>query len=283
MRHDRLLTFAISIVLTLIGVLCVQGNVIAQGISEQLLEISLADIVRGNSKGRIVSDPLFDFYAPPLKSKDRFRTVKRGLLIEQFDNSKSKTPAWDAGFRTLVLMKGDFKVDLDLDCTIEEPTSGWGQGIYIAVAFDDSLATEYRLCRHAIPGQGQIAQVEVTGTKIEEPKYIVSPTDFQSGLLSIEREGDLVNFFVDDGVVREKVAELASPGDADVRYIEIRCTRQVEGNTKARYLLKTLRIETDGFFGFEEENGGQFPWFYVFLSLQLVALFGLGYYAIRRS
>ena len=283
MRHKRLLKLAFFMVLPFIATLCMQSSAMAQDISDQLLEISLADIVRGNSKGAIVSDPLFDFYAPPLKSKDRFRAYKRGLLIEQFDNSKSKTPSWDAGFRTLVLMKGDFKVDLDLDCTIEEPSSGWGQGIYIAVAFDDSLATEYRLCRYAVPDQGQIVQVEVAGPRIEEPSYIVSPTDFQSGKLTIERIDGLVNFFVDDGKNIQKIAELTSPGDAHVRYIEVRCTRQNEGNTKARYLFKTLRIETDSFFGFEADNGGNFPWFYVILSLQLLALLVFSFFAIRRS
>ena len=231
-----------------------------QAANDRVIEIELRNVVRANSSGGTVSDPLFEFYPPPAKSQDRFRRLKSGLLIEQFDNSESETPSWDAGFRTLVLMHGDFKVDLELECAIEEPTSGWGQGLYIAVAFDDLKATEYRLCRYAVPEQGQIAQIEITGPRVEEATYITSPTKFLSGKLTINRVGDIVSFFVDDGNESVKIGELDSPSGADVRYIEIRCTRQNQGNTLARYLLKKLRIETDSFFAFEEDNGRRFPW-----------------------
>lgn len=283
MKYSKNLQLLIAIVMLFGGSGCFPETSFGQDPDDGVIEVQLGDIIKGKSNGGTSSDPFFEFYPPPAESRDRFRKSKSGLLIEQFDNSKSGTPSWDAGFRTLVLMQGDFKVDLELECAIEEPSSGWGQGIYIAVAFDDLKATEYRLCRYAVPGQGQIAQIEATGPKVEEPRCLIGPTDFRAGKLTIDRVGDSVSFFVDDGNESVKIGELDSPPAANIRYIEVRCTRQNEGNTTARYLLKNLRIETESFVGFEEENGGKFPWLYVSLPLQFMGLLVVGGYAIRKG
>lgn len=254
---------------------------VAQQFAENSFDIPLQTIVRSNG-GTIVSDPMFEFYAPPKNSKDRFSTSNKGLRIQQFKDYGPRHPPWYAGFKTLVLMRGDFVVELELDCKIEKP-AGWGQGIYIAVAYDDALATEHRLCRHLVERDGDILQIEKTGLRVEEPTYQVVPFEFASGILRIERIGHEVKFSAIQDSETIEIGSLRSPDDAHVRHIELRCTRQSEGNAAADYLLKRLRVSADDFFAVEDDNPQPFNWLYVAIPVQILVIVVAGYFAAKQN
>ena len=166
-------------------------------------------------------------------------------------------------------MQGDFKVELDFECDISHVKSGWGQGLVLIVALDDPLATEMKICRLAIPKLGQYCQMEVSGQRIEKPTYKGKLTKINQGTLSIQRTGKIYKFLINCQAGKQEISEY-SGSSANVRYVEIICTRQPGGNGDAKYVLKNLRLEADSFLSFEGASTSVFNWWTILLTAQVL-------------
>lgn len=231
--------------------------------------------------GKISFEPLVEFYPPPEASRDKYRLTKEGLEIDQFADQKGKNP-WTAGLRTQLMFSGDFKVVLGLDCETEEPRSGWGQGVKLIVKFNDAERTEIGLARYAVPQGGQILQVEHGGPNSDSPVYLSQPCSITSGSLIIERIGSQAIFSISDGTTTNQFETIACP-PADVSFIEVICSRQAEGNTRAHYLLKTLNVTADRFFAFDIGRKSWFNLWWLAIIGQFCFLAGLFFWAMRGS
>lgn len=225
---------------------------------------------------KIAFDPLVEFFKPPVASNDKFKTSDEGLEILQFADRKGRRP-WTAGFRTGLMFGGDFEVALDLECKIEEPKGGWGQGIVLIVGFRDASQTEIKLGRFAMQGQGQVSQVELSGRKVKSPIFKRKGFPIESGRLIIAREGSKCVFSIDTGDREFEIERLDCPTE-DAAYVKVVCTRQDKDNTEARYLLKKLVITADRFSSLDMGMTSWFSWWRLAVGVQVGGLVGLFYW-----
>ena len=115
-------------------------------------------------------DPLIDFTSPIAGSPDRVEVTRDGLLIRQ-GRDKLGVAKRDTGFKFLLSASGDFKASLDLKkVRLDEPTSGWGQGLVFSVWLDDPEQSVLQICLLALPGSGLTIRAERIGRKVTPPR-----------------------------------------------------------------------------------------------------------------
>ncbi len=239
------------------------------------LEIPLANAAR---------DPLLELVLPPVGSPDFVGFTAEGMLIRQARDVPGR-PTGVTGVNMLLPACNDFSVALDCKCLrLEEPTEGWGQGLLLQVFLDDEQQTVLKLARFAYPGRGQLCQAEITHKVGDTPaEYFYRQMDFKEGSLVISRTGQEVTFAVDSGGVRQ-VIETRSCSPADVRTVELGCTRLEKGNTQVEFLLQRLRIKADRFFSFQPPKEPWLSWWKILVGVQVVLVVGLVIVlAIRRN
>ena len=196
-------------------------------------------------------DPLIDFTSPIAGSPDRVEVTRDGLLIRQGRDKKGVTKR-DTGFKFLLSGSGGFEVSLDLKkVKLEEPSSGWGQGLIFSLWLDDPEQSVLQVCLLALPGSGVSIRAKKIGRNVKIPMRKNVNIDFDSGKFVISRTGTLASFSVANGTKETKVFE-AECGSRDIQSISVWCTRQDQGNTPAEYLLRSLAVKADGFYSYQK-------------------------------
>ena len=225
------------------------------------------------------TDPLVEMMWPPTGSPDRYQFTNEGMVIEQQGDSKGD-PSGVIGLRTMIPARGDFEIKLDLKMTkLQAPTSGWGQGMVFAVFLDDPEETILKLNQICIPGQKPVSAIEISGRGVKEPKFS-SADPLSEGTLSIARVDDEAVFRIDDGSGFREVYRSKCP-KADMRSVEIICTRLPEGNTPVELTLKKLTITADLFYTFRTPEESWFSVWKVLIAAQVLFIIGLLVYKVK--
>lgn len=239
------------------------------------LEISLANVAR---------EPLVELVLPPPGSPDYVAFTSDGLLIQQVRDVPGR-PVGATGVNMLLPACGDFSMALDCKCLrLEEPSEGWAQGLLLQVFLDDEQQTILKLARFAYPGRGQLCQAEITRVFGDAPaEYFYREMEFKEGSLVISRTGQEVTFAMDNGS-GPQVIETRSCSPADVRSVEVGCTRLEKGNTEVAFLLQRLRIKANRFFSYQTPKRPWLSWWKILVGAQAVVVVGLLIaVAIRRN
>ena len=220
-------------------------------------------------------DPLVDFTSPLVGSPDRVDVVKDGLRIRQ-GRDKPGFAKRDTGFKFLLSASGNFNASLDMKkVLLEEPTSGWGQGLIYSVFLDDPEQSVVQMGLLALPGSGQTIRTEKIGRLVKNPSSQNSQIEFKDGKLIIRRKGQTISFLVSMGGKEQLLQEIPSPM-GDVQSLSVWCTRQDNGNSPAEFLLRTLTVESDGFYSYKTTSHW-FTWWHglgaASLTVLLIGLF----------
>ena len=141
----------------------------------------------------------------------------------------------------------------------------------LIVAFRDASQTEVKLGRFAIPSEGQISQVELSGRKVKSPIFRRKGFPIESGRLIIARRGSKCIFSIDNGDRTFEIERLNCPKE-DAAYVKVICTQQKQDNAKARYLFKNLKINADRFISFDMGTVPWFSWWRLAVGLQVTVL-----------
>ncbi len=228
---------------------------------------------------RAATDPLVEMMWPPSGSPDRYAFTNEGLLIRQQGDSKGH-PSGVIGLRTMLPAIGDFEVNLDLRVTkLQPPLSGWGQGIVFAVFLDDQQETILKLNQICVPGQKPVSAIEINGRGVKEPKFS-SADPISDGTLSIARVNNEAVFRINNGAGLQEVYRSPCP-TANLRSVEIICTRLPEGNTPVELTLKKLTITADSFYTFRKPEEPWFPLWKVLIALQVAVVVALLVYKVK--
>lgn len=239
------------------------------------LEISLANAAR---------EPLIELVLPPPGSPDYVAFTSDGLLIQQARDAPGR-PVGATGVNMLLPACGDFSVKLDCQCLrLEEPSEGWAQGLLLQVFLDDEQQTILKLARFAYPGRGQLCQAEITHVLGDTPaEYFYRQMEFKAGSLVISRTGQELTFSVDNGSGLQ-VIETRTCCPADVRTVEVGCTRMEKGNTEVEFLLQRLHVKADRFFSYQPPKRPWLSWWKILVGAQAIVVVGLlAVLAIRRN
>ncbi len=227
------------------------------------------------------TDPLIEMMWPPSGSPDRYEFTDEGLLIEQQGDSKGD-PSGVIGLRTMLPAHGDFEIKLDLKVTrLQPPLSGWGQGLVFAVFLDDQQETILKLNQICVPGQKPVSAIEISGRGVKEPKFSNSDP-ISEGTLSIARVDKEAIFRIDNGAGLQEVYRSSCP-IADLRSVEVICTRLPEGNTPVELTLKKLTITADSFYTFRKPEVSWFPFWKVLIAVQVILIVALLVYKVKRG
>lgn len=217
------------------------------------------------------NDPLIDFTAPLRGSPDRVRVVDDGLLVKQGKDKKGFAKR-DTGFKFLLSASGDFKATLDLKKNrLEEPKSGWGQGLIFSVWLDDPEQTVLQVSLIALPNRGESIRAEKVGRKVKSPVRESVASDFSDGMLVVSRQGKNAKFEVVADGTATTILEAPVP-TTDVRSVSVWCTRQDSGNTPAEFLIRNLEVQTDEFYSYQKSRGLGFSWWYLCAAFCLLTL-----------
>jgi hypothetical protein len=230
-------------------------------LATERLEVDLRNAAR---------DPMIDFTSPIAGSPDRVEVTRDGLFIRQGRDKKGVAKR-DTGFKFLLSASGDFTASLDLKkVRLEEPSSGWGQGLVFSVWLDDPEQSVLQICLLAMPGSGVSMRAEKIGRNVKMPIRKNAYIDFESGRFVISRVGTLATFSVVNGSTETEILK-AECGSKDIQSVSVWCTRQDQGNTPAEYLLRSLTVQADGFYSYQKANRS-FTWWQVTSLACLAAL-----------
>lgn len=233
------------------------------------LELMASDRLEVDLKNA-ARDPLIDFTSPIAGSPDRVEVTRDGLLIRQ-GRDKPGVAKRDTGFKFLLSASGDFKASLDLKkVRLDEPTSGWGQGLIFSVWLDDPEQSVLQICLLALPGSGLTIRAERIGRKVTPPVRKVANVDFDNGTFVIGRVGKKASFALINGTTKTPIFEIDC-GTGDVQSLSVWCTRQDKGNAPAEYLLRSLTVEANGFYSYKKSSDW-FTWWHGMGLTSLAAL-----------
>ncbi|WP_430450676.1 hypothetical protein [Rhodopirellula europaea] len=214
------------------------------------------------------TDPLIDF-TPPDNTADRAVATSDGLRIVQSADSKKRKHYHEVGVKFLVHGSGDFSTALDWKANlISEPSQGWGQGVTFSVSFDNAEQTKIQMALIGQPGQGLKLRVSKRYRSGKEDMLFDEPFDFKSGEFRITRQENVAIASVrrtNAPIVEIVRTDIANDG---IRSIDVWCTRQSVGNTRADYLLRSLEVSADEFFAFQKPATSEWPLWQKMLLVQ---------------
>jgi hypothetical protein len=218
-------------------------------------------------------DPMIEIVLPIPGSPDRVQFTQEGMRIQQVSDVKGKKSSV-AGFKTMVPASGDFRAELEADVSRLEPTSqDWGQGLIFAVYLDDPKQTAIKLNQVAYaPKEPQSTMAEFT-QKGGNPQFIGNPAALKSGSLIITRQGTSAKLSMSQQGAETTITTFECPA-ADVRGIEVWCTRVEQGNRATDILLKSLTVTADQFYAFQQRQQPFWTWWKIIVAVQMLVVLG---------
>lgn len=248
-----------------IRVVCSSLTVFAVPCASQLSQVCAEQIELDFRK--VNSDPLVDYTAPS-SGGDRAVVTPQGLRVIQRAAAAGGPPPRDTGAKFLVSSSGDFEVAFDFKVLkLEEPKTGWGQGLLFTIELDDLAGTDLQMAMLAAPGKGARLRTVVQTRRPEEADRVYHTESFTDGRFIVSRNEEEAIFAIESGTKRKELRRVPCPR-ANVRSISVWCTRLPEGSTRAEFLLRSATVNSDAFFAFQAPRNSGWSWWSIIVATQ---------------
>ncbi len=212
------------------------------------LTLAHADEFKIPLSARSRIEPLLEWFGPIPGT----RIDGREILTVDALGTRVTLPEGDAsesnsaiGFKLLAPVAGNFEWELDLECLeLQQPKSGWGQGLSMRVQFNDAARTTLVFGWCSRPDQPPMALVAKESRNHRNDIYEWLPIDFKKGTMVIIREDGNANLnFVDNGMA-SNMTKVDVP-KTDIISFDVYVSRLEKDNTKSSFLLKETRLKAE--------------------------------------
>ncbi|WP_149496716.1 hypothetical protein [Roseiconus lacunae] len=233
------------------------------------------------------TDPLIEI-SPSRVPTDRHKLTRDGMRVIQAKDPPGgpKQSPGTIGAKTMVFASGDFTATLDWKVNeINEPESGWGQGVLFAADLDDLEKTQLQMSLLGRPGKGIVVRAARRGDQVMEPLQETFPVEFSEGQFRISRRNEIAIFSIVSEGNEKELTRFECP-TADLRYVAVWCTRQERGNTSGDYLFRNLSVTADNFFTYQDSRVSRWSWWQIIVVIQgvLFAIFlSIWYYQKQQT
>ena len=193
------------------------------------------------------NDSRLELIQPPQGSTDSMELSTAGILIKQSNTSSSQSKA--VGFKLLAGSQTHFSFLLDFECLhLEQPKSGWGQGLLIRIVTEDPKAPVMAIGYVATKKMKNVFVSTMNHTNSQNQEFDLLPLTHTKGRWLVERQGNELIVARDESGFSFRQINRMQCTTAPVRELQVLCTRQDSGNMPAEFLLKSIRFAGDQFF-----------------------------------